>query len=110
MGIGRQTARFLTALLVVVATPATAQVVVTAQDGPCAETTFEVVLLNSKLQPPSRLRLDLTQRTTKAKTTATAEADGEGHYTRRHSGCCSQIMTSACSAARRRKSCWVTTA
>jgi hypothetical protein len=80
MDAGRQTARFLTALLFVLATPAIGQVVVTAKNGPCAQTTFEVALLSSKIQPPPRVKLEITQRTTKIKTVRMAALDDAGRY------------------------------
>lgn len=80
MGAGQQATRFLTASLFVLAMPAMGQVIVTAQSGPCAETAFEVVLLSSKVQPPPRVKLEITQRTNKTKTMMIAATDGEARY------------------------------
>jgi hypothetical protein len=41
---------------------------------------FEVALTDSNLQPPARLQLEITQRTTKTKTLAIAAADGDRRY------------------------------
>lgn len=76
----RQTTRFLTAFVFLLATPAFGQVTVTAQNGRCAETTFEVVLLNSKLPLPSRVKLEVIRRGTSTKTTMMAVAQGERRY------------------------------
>ena len=80
MGTRRQTARLLTTLLFVgVPSVLSAGPIVIAQNGRCGDTVFDVSLL-STVQQPSRLRLDVVQRSTKAKTTLTADVDAEGRY------------------------------
>lgn len=76
----RQTARLLTVLLSLLASPAVAQVTVTAQNSRCAETTLEVVLLSSKLPLPSRVKLEVTHRGNGTKKEMTAVAHSERRY------------------------------